>query len=90
MGHDRLSPPINTEDLEMDWHLFELTIVGEELKNQQQQSNPISQPTESKQLQVVMAPKMHTSVNEAAKAKGRATTEAKKKAVEEEKKLSAL
>jgi hypothetical protein len=33
MGHDRMSPPINTEDLEMDSHLFELTIAGEELKD---------------------------------------------------------
>jgi len=32
-GHDRLSPPINTEDLEMDWHLFELTIAGEDLRD---------------------------------------------------------
>lgn len=23
MGHDTLSPPINTEELELDWHLFE-------------------------------------------------------------------
>ena len=22
MGHDKLSLPINTEDLKMDWHLF--------------------------------------------------------------------
>ena len=36
MGHDRLSPPINTEDLELDWHLFELTIIGEEPRDQQQ------------------------------------------------------
>ena len=35
MGHDMLSLPINTEYLEMDWHLFELTIAGEELKDQQ-------------------------------------------------------
>ena len=31
MGHDSVSPPINTEDLEWDWHFFELKIVGEEL-----------------------------------------------------------
>ena len=31
MGHDSLSPPINTEYLEWDWHLFKLKIVGEEL-----------------------------------------------------------
>ena len=36
MGHNSLSPPINIEDLEWDWHLFELTIVGEELRDQQQ------------------------------------------------------
>ena len=35
MGHDNLSPPINTEDLEWDWHLFELTIAGEELREKQ-------------------------------------------------------
>ena len=37
-----------------------------------------------------MAPKMHGSVNNAMKAKARAAAEAKKKAVEEEKKLLAL
>ena len=31
MGHDNMSSPINTKDLEWDWHLFELKIVGEEL-----------------------------------------------------------
>ena len=34
MGHDSLSLPINTEELEWDWHLFELTIAGEELREQ--------------------------------------------------------
>ena len=90
MGHDRLSLPINIEDLKMDWHLFELTIMGEELKNQQKQSIPISQLTELKQLHVIMAPKMHGSVNDAAKAKACATVEAKKKVAEEEKQLSTL
>ena len=33
MRHDRLSPPINIKDLETDWHLFELIIIGGELKN---------------------------------------------------------
>ena len=42
MGHDNLSPPINTDDLEWDWHLFKLTIVGEELRDQQQQRPPKS------------------------------------------------
>ena len=46
--------------------------------------------TESKQLQIIMAPKMHGSINDAAKAKARATVEAKKKVAEEEKKLSVL
>lgn len=50
MGHDRLSPPINIEDLELDWNLFELTIAGEELRDQQQQSTPKSQTTKSKKL----------------------------------------
>lgn len=90
MGHDKLSLPINTKDLEMDWHLFELTIAGEELKYQQQQSIPNSQTTESKQLQTIMAPKMHGSINDAAKAKAHAVAKAKKKATEEEKKLLAL
>ena len=45
MGHDSLSSPINTEDLEWDWHLFELTIAGEELRDQQQQSTLKSQTT---------------------------------------------
>ena len=35
MGHGNLSPPINIEDLEWDSHLFELTIAGEELREQQ-------------------------------------------------------
>ena len=34
MGRDRQSPPINSEDLKTNWHLFKLMIVGEELKNQ--------------------------------------------------------
>ena len=34
MGHDSLSPLINTEDLEWDWHLFQLTIAGEERREQ--------------------------------------------------------
>ena len=33
MGRDRLSLPINIEDLETDCHLFELTIIGGEIKN---------------------------------------------------------
>ena len=90
MGHDRLSPPINTEDFEMDWHLFELTITREELRDQQQQSTPKSQMTESKQLQTNMAPKICGSINDAAKAKACTTTEAKKKATKEEKKISVL
>ena len=48
MGHNNLSPPLNTKDLEWDWHLFEFTIVGEEPKEQQQKSPPNSQKTESK------------------------------------------
>ena len=32
MGHDSLLLPINTEDLEWDWHLFELTVTGEGLR----------------------------------------------------------
>ena len=90
MGHDRMSPPINTKDLELDWHLFELIITGEELRDQQHQSTPKSQSTESKKLLSNMAPKMHGSINDVAKAKAHATTEAKKKVAEEEKKLSAL
>ena len=82
MGHDRLSPPINTKDLEMDWHLFELTITGEELRDQEQQSTPKSQMTEAKQLQTDMAPKMRGSVNDVAKAKALAAVKAKKKAIE--------
>ena len=42
MGHDSLSPPINTKDLEWDWHLFELTIAGEELREQWQKIPPNS------------------------------------------------
>ena len=34
MGHDNLSPPINTEDLLWDWHLIALKIAGEELTEQ--------------------------------------------------------
>ena len=90
MGHDSLSGPINTEDLEWDWHLFELTIAGEELRKQRQKSPPNSQKPESKQFQTNMAPKMCGSVNDAVKAKARAATEAKKKATEEDKKLSVL
>ena len=37
-----------------------------------------------------MAPKMHRSINDAAKAKAQAIAEVKKKATEEEKKLSVL
>ena len=90
MGHDKLSPPINSEDFEMDWHLFELTTTGEELRYQQQQSIPNSQMTESKQLQTIMAPKMHGSINDAAKDKACAAAEAKKKVAEEDKTLSSL
>ena len=71
IGHDSLSPPINTKVLEWDWHLFELTIAGEEIREQQQKSPPNSQKTESKQLQTDMAPKMCGSINDAAKAKAR-------------------
>ena len=90
MGHDSLSPPINPKDLEWDWHLFELTIMGEKLEDQQQQSPPKSQTSKSKQLQTNMAPKVCGSINNATKAKAHAAAEAKKKAIEEEKKLSAL
>ena len=33
MGHNKPSPLINTKDLETNWHLFELKIAGEKLKN---------------------------------------------------------
>ena len=74
----------------MDWHLLGLTIAGEELRDQQQQSTLKSQTTESKQLQINMAPKMHRSINDATKAKFCTAAEAKKKAAEEEKKLSTV
>lgn len=90
MGRDKLLPPINTEDLETNWHLFELMIAGGELKNPQQQNLPISQPTNSEQLQSTMAPKMHGNINETTKAKAHTTAEAKKKEAEEENKLSTL
>ena len=90
MGHDNLSPPINTEDLEWYWHLFELTIVGEELRDQQHKIPPNSEKTKSKQIQTDMAPKLHGSVNDTVEVKAQATAEAKKKAVGEEKKLSVL
>jgi hypothetical protein len=90
MGHVRLSPPINTEDLELDWHLFELTIMGEELSDQQQQSTSKSHTTKFKELQIDMAPKMHGSVNDATKDKSRTIAEAKRKEAKEEKKLSTL
>ena len=90
MGHDSLSPPINTEGLEWDWHLFELKIAGEELIEQQHKSPNNSKKPESRQLQIDMAPKMRGSINDSMKAKARAATEAKKKAIAEEKKLSAL
>ena len=90
MGHNIPSPPVNSADLETNWHLFELMIAGEELKNQQQPSQPISQVTKSDQLQSSMAPKMRGSINDTTKAKAHAVAEAKRKATEEEKKLSAL
>ena len=90
MGHDRLTLPINTKDLETNWHFFELMITGGELKNLQQQSLPISQPTKWEQLQLTMAPKMRGNINDTVKAKARAMVEAKKKEATEEKKLSVL
>ena len=87
MGHDNLSLPINTEDLDQDQHLFELKIAGEELTEQRQKSPTNSQKPEPKQLLIDMAPKMRGSVNNVAKSKARAVAEAKKKATEEEKKL---
>ena len=69
MGHESMSLPINTEDLEWDWHLFELTIAGEELREQRQKSPPNSQNPKSKQFQTYMAPKMRGSVNDIVKAK---------------------
>ena len=63
--------------------MFELTIAGEELREQQQKIPPNSQKPESKQFRTYMAPKMRGSVNDAVKAKARAAAEAKKKATEE-------
>ena len=41
MGCNRPSPPINSEDIKTNWHLFELTTAREELRDQQQPSQPI-------------------------------------------------
>lgn len=90
MGRDRPSPPINSEDLETNWHLFELTIAVEERNDQQQQGQPMFQPTKLDQLHSSMALKMRGSINDPSKAKSRVAMEAKRKAVEEEKKLSTL
>jgi hypothetical protein len=90
MGHDLPSPPINSEDLETNWHLFELRISAEELKDHNYPSQPKLQPIKSNHSYSTMALKMRGSINDATKAKARAIVEPKKKATEEEKKMSML
>ena len=90
MGHDSPSPAINIEELESDWHLFEQRIVAPESHDQNRPHKINQQPTKSNQPDSVMAPKIRGSINDAAKAKVRATAKAKKKVVEEEKKMYAL
>ena len=40
MGCDLPPPPINNEELKTNWHLFELKIAAEELKDQNRPSQP--------------------------------------------------
>ena len=79
MGRDLPSPPINSEELETNWHFFKLRIAAEELKDQNHPSQPKLQPTESNHSHSTMEPKMRGSMNDATKAKACAAAEAKKK-----------
>ena len=90
MGHDSPFPAINTEDLKSAWNLFEHRIATPESCDHNCPSKINQQSTKYNQLDSAMAPKMRGSINNATKAKVHATKEAKKKVVEEEKKMSAL
>ena len=90
MGHDLPSPPINSEEIETNWHLFELRIAIEEMKDQNHPSQPMLQPTESNHSHSTTTPKMRGNINDATKAKACTVTKEKKKKIEEEKKMSAL
>lgn len=70
--------------------MLELRISTEELKDQNRPNQPKLQLTESNHSHSTLAPKRRGSINDAAKAKARATTKEKKKAAEEEKKMSVL
>ena len=84
MGCDLPSSVINVEEIESNWHLFELRIVAEEPHDHDRTSKINQQPTKFNQPDSNMAPKMRGSINNVAKDKACATAEAKKKVVEEE------
>ena len=90
MTQGPLLPAINTKDLESDRQLFEKRIFAPELPDQNC-ANEFKLPTTNlSQLDSTMAPKMRCSMSDAAKAKARAVAEARKKSIEDEKKMSSL
>ena len=79
MGKESPLPAINIEELNSDWHLFELRIFAPKPPDQncanlfKQQSTKFTQPDSA------MAPNMRGSLPDAAKSKARVTVEARKK-----------
>ena len=90
MRQDPLLPAINTKDLKSDWQLFEQIISAPEPPDQNR-ANEFKLPTTNlSQLDSTMAPNMRGSVSDTAKSKSWEVVEPRKKAGEDEKKMSSL
>ena len=87
MEQESLLLDIKPDELESDWHLFEQTISALEPLDQNCPSKFNQQSTKFTQSYSTMAPKMRGSLTDAAKSKAQAVVEAKKKAIEDEKKM---
>lgn len=90
MGHDPLLLAINVKDLENDWKLFKYIISAPKPPNQNYADEFKLPTTNLSQPDSTMAPKMRGSVSNSAKAKAWAIIEARKKVIEDEKKMSSL